>query len=343
MEAFFAILITLARVVACFCVSVVLHELGHLVCGKLTGYRFQSFRILNLLWTRDERGKLKVTRCRGVAGILGQCLMVPCEDERDFKFKLYNLGGGLMNLMISAAAAVPFFMTDNAVAKNVLFAIAYTGLFIGLSSLIPRWEGLVPNDGANIQKASKPEAAKHGLYLMLKVNAEMSAGKRITDYDDDTFKTDLPGSDDIGNYFVAYTVMLRASQLEERGDYAQSYNELLRLDPSKLPAFYSGQLVLSLVYHELVLLGDEASVEKARERLWERERDASFKRLMKTKHPALLPYQAAVSAFADGDQGKARELITLARVCSPKLQNPGQEHSVSLMLDRIWEKLDKTV
>lgn len=39
--------------------SLVLHELGHLVGGRMTGYRLVSFRLLKWLWTKGEAGKRK--------------------------------------------------------------------------------------------------------------------------------------------------------------------------------------------------------------------------------------------------------------------------------------------
>ena len=39
-------------------VQIVVHEGGHLVFGKLTGYRFVSFNIFGFIWSRDENGKL---------------------------------------------------------------------------------------------------------------------------------------------------------------------------------------------------------------------------------------------------------------------------------------------
>ncbi|MDR0920182.1 MAG: hypothetical protein LBM93_13205, partial [Oscillospiraceae bacterium] len=30
------------------------HELGHLIFGKMSGYSFVSYRVLNLLWVKDS-------------------------------------------------------------------------------------------------------------------------------------------------------------------------------------------------------------------------------------------------------------------------------------------------
>ena len=41
---------------AAFVLQTIIHEGGHLVFGLLTGYRFCSFRIFNLMWIRGKEG-----------------------------------------------------------------------------------------------------------------------------------------------------------------------------------------------------------------------------------------------------------------------------------------------
>ena len=71
--------ITLVIATAAIFVAIVLntffHELGHLIFGLLTGYRFLSFRIFGLMLTR-ESGSLRFKK-HSMPGTLGQCLMAP--------------------------------------------------------------------------------------------------------------------------------------------------------------------------------------------------------------------------------------------------------------------------
>jgi len=85
--------------VAFFIISIPVHELGHLVFGLLSGYRFSSFRLFSLVWYK-ENGKVLFRRSRNKLA-LGQCLMLPPKHEKDFKFVWHNLGGGLFNLLIA--------------------------------------------------------------------------------------------------------------------------------------------------------------------------------------------------------------------------------------------------
>jgi hypothetical protein len=102
-----------------------------------------------------------------------------------------------------------------------------------------------------------------------------------------------------------------------------------------LPPYYETAAVLLLIFHEVVYFGDEASITRARERMKAKAGDKVFHKLLNMKNPAFLPYRAAKLAFLDDDPAQARELIAQARTSLPTLQNPGQEFSLTLALDRL--------
>ena len=82
-----------------FFLHIILHEGGHLVCGLLSGYRFVSYRAGSIIWVKQ--GKQIVRKKFSIPGTGGQCLLDPPEPEEDGSFPslLYNLGGGLSNLL----------------------------------------------------------------------------------------------------------------------------------------------------------------------------------------------------------------------------------------------------
>lgn len=315
--------------------GVVLHELGHYVGGRLTGYRFVSFRVLKWLWARGGHGKLKFTTSPGV--VLGQCLMEPPDDEATFRFMLYNVGGVLANFITAAACFVPMlFVPRESIWWDFLLAWFVMNLVMGITNIVPIKK--LTNDGANIQQARKSAQGKRALYIMLKANAEMTKGRRQIDFDDDFFVFD--GTPDVSNYLVAHIMLLRASQLEEQGHYDPSYQILLRMerDP-KLPVVISAQLQLNLLYHELVLFGDDEALVRGRARMAAQENNKMFMQLLTAKAPAFLPYQAMKSALLDGDTPKAQQLMEQARTLAPTMQNAGLEYSIELMLKRTEERM----
>jgi len=120
---FFAILLLAGLV------HIVLHEAGHLLFGLLSGYRFLSFRIGSFVLIRDQ-GQFKIRRFN-IPGTAGQCLMIPPPmNDGNYPFVLYNLGGGLVNLLLGLPALF---------AGLFIPSIQYPFNIIGNNSTISLW------------------------------------------------------------------------------------------------------------------------------------------------------------------------------------------------------------
>ena len=79
-----------------------MHELGHLIAGLYTGYRFVSFRIFSwILIRKDDKYQWKKFN---IPFFAGQCLMEPTKSFEETSYVLYNLGGVLMNVFLSMIA-----------------------------------------------------------------------------------------------------------------------------------------------------------------------------------------------------------------------------------------------
>lgn len=162
-------------------IHIILHEGGHLVFGLLTGYKYLSFRIFSTIFYKHN-GKLH-KRKFAIKGTAGQCLMYPPKRKEDggFPFVWYNMGGGISNLFFSILAFMPVFMTDNKILLTICIAFIATGILTGLTNLIPLNTG-IQNDGMNMMQMLKDNKSRDAFYTQLKVNAEMSDGKLISDY-----------------------------------------------------------------------------------------------------------------------------------------------------------------
>ena len=86
-----------------YLLQLVVHEVGHFLFGRLTGYSFVSLRVGYFMLFKYE-GRLQFTLVNK-PGLSGQCLMSPPEyNNGKFPYILYNSGGVLLNLIASAAA-----------------------------------------------------------------------------------------------------------------------------------------------------------------------------------------------------------------------------------------------
>ena len=280
--------------------SIVIHELGHLFFGLLTGYRFGSFRLGPFVWFKED-GKIKLTKSKSV--VAGQCLMEPPTGER-FPFVLYNLGGGLLNLI----TALPFLVVlISAIPDDTLRGICIAGITANIVmvivNLVPMSSG-VPNDGMNVMMALRSEDAKRGFFLMLFVNSEAAEGKRFKDFDDEIFS--IKESANLKNYFVAYIVMLEAARLYDMGEYDESVKQCERLNLKKLPAFYRNSVNAEFLYYYTVHNPD---FKKAR-KFYKKRGMRSF---LKLRIPQVTRLLSAYEYFVRNNKEKGMLLLERAK------------------------------
>ena len=182
----------LALLTISVCVGIVLativHELGHLVFGLLTGYRFQSFRIFKFMLKKEKNGKLHFCSYSLVT-TAGQCLMLPpAFDEENFPYVLYNMGGVifnavfciLFNLLRIHTAGSPY----TALAFNILMSM---NLAMLLTNGIPLKLNGINNDGYNAFAAGKTPESLYGFWLQLQICGEYADGTKLSDMPDEWF------------------------------------------------------------------------------------------------------------------------------------------------------------
>lgn len=150
---------------------VILHEAGHLICGLLTGWKFVSFRIGSLTLVRREGRYL--WRRANLPGTAGQCLLEPPDGGfENCPFGLYNLGGGLMNLLIGGLLCC-FLPIANPAAACALRAFAYLSFAFGANNLIPMKLKGMTNDGFLLLEFQSNARSREANYLLLKAYAAL--------------------------------------------------------------------------------------------------------------------------------------------------------------------------
>ncbi len=142
-----------------FVLQIVLHELGHLLFGLLSGYGFVSFRF----------GPRLLARC----DLICRCVMCPPEPDEDgyFPLSLYSLGGIFLNLL-SGLLFLWLYFISGGILVLTLFSLSagILGLGLGLMYALP----LKYSDGYNALWLSDDDAALHDYWLRLR---EESAGE----------------------------------------------------------------------------------------------------------------------------------------------------------------------
>ena len=141
----------------------ILHELGHAVCGYLTGYRLVAFGLGNFLLTKRS-GKFSLSRTAVLKNVGAQYIGLQ-EDESDQRIILMLAGGLIVHLSLILLAILYGFLT-----KSWYFAA--TWICLNVSFLLINAKPVGITDGAKIwELLQHPENTKYA-YLVLRHSAQ---------------------------------------------------------------------------------------------------------------------------------------------------------------------------
>lgn len=250
--AIITLVIATAAIFVAIVVNTFFHELGHLIFGLLTGYRFLSFRIFSFMLIR-ENGVLNFKK-RAMPGTLGQCLMAPPSYQGgNYPFMLYNLGGILFGGIISLALVivsltVPMHMT----LQFFCLMAGWIGLVLNFVNAIPQSGKKAMNDGTNTYYAKKSPAAKAALWNQLQYVALHAKGFRSKEMPDTLFS--VPLTEELNNPLTVWqglAAVERATDLHEFDRAKEIASHLFNNALVEIP-LYRAALVSEMLYLELI-------------------------------------------------------------------------------------------
>lgn len=246
------ILITI-YLIFCFVLHLILHELGHLIFGKLSGYDFISFRIANVMFIK-QNSKL-IRKKYKVAGTVGQCLMSPPEPvNKKYPYILYNLGGVLINIISSGVCCLGYLLLSSSHPElaRILLIFTIVGLFFGLTNIIPEKSGGVATDGFNALNLGKDENARRAFWVQLRINALAAQGFRIRDMPVEWFR--MPSDDQLSDVMVASVAVCGVGYLIDKQEFdeAKKLAEHLLITADKMLEIHKNELRCELLFLEII-------------------------------------------------------------------------------------------
>ena len=141
----------------------ILHELGHAVCGYLTGYRLVAFGLGNFLLTKRS-GKFSLSRTAVLKNVGAQYIGLK-EDESDQRIILMLAGGLIVHLSLILLAILYGFLTRS-------WYFAATWICLNVSFLLINAKPVGITDGAKIwELLQHPENTKYA-YSVLRHSAQ---------------------------------------------------------------------------------------------------------------------------------------------------------------------------
>ena len=337
MKDFIILLVSyLLSVIVAMQFAVFIHEFGHFVTGRISGYRFKSFTFLGKTLYRDnDKFKIKKSNLPAAAG--GQCLMMPPDGKDIFPYKLYNYGGVIFNLLTVIIFLIVFYFNmDNdtyigTFLDDLSFMSIIINIFLAISNGLPIVLSGVPVDGRNIKEAGKSENRKKAFCKYFIIEKNFSEGMHILDFDYEFFKLDIKEGE-LDNFFIAYIEYMRIIYLIVKGDGAKLKDDIKRLSPhlKNLPLYYKAAIRGELMSY--IILVDELN-----EFMLDLNFDEDLKYLEKMKVDLVYKIKAVKAYFIDENIEKSKEYLNIY-----EKNIKGKLSSGELETEIMWlEKFDK--
>lgn len=282
-------------------IQILIHELGHLVFGKLSGYKFSSIRLGSIMLIK-KRNKYKIKTLK-IIGTGGQCIMNPPElDENDdYPATLYNLGGSLLNLIVSSILiAIAIIINENNFTTLILKVFSYFGFYFAALNGIPIKAGMIDNDGYNAVSLNKDKQAKKAFWIQLKTNQLLNENKRLKEMPEELFKVDKDA--DLTNNLIATQAAYECNLLMDKHEFTKAnkkMKELLKKETS-LVGVHQNLLICDMIYCELI----EGDLKKA-EKLYTND----LKNFMKSMKdfPSIIRTNYVISLILEKNEEKAKQ------------------------------------
>ena len=234
-------------------VQIIAHEAGHLVCGLLSGYKFVSFRIGSIIFAKQ--GDRIVCKKFNIPGTAGQCLLDPPVKDQNGTYPavLYNLGGGLSNLLFAGAGFIGVLLCPTeTIGRMICHIFGIVGVVFAVTNLFPLKMGGIANDGYNIKTFCKDRASADAFWAQMRINKlQQTDGMRLSEIPEEYFE--LPEGEFSGNPLVEGLAVMNMQRLLDRGRFeeARESGEAL-LHEGNLLAFYKSFVQMDLLFLELI-------------------------------------------------------------------------------------------
>ena len=296
---------TFASLIITAILQFALHEVGHLLFGLASGYKFSSIRLYKYAIVKDDSGyHVKKFNTQGTGG---QCIMTLPEDTNPSRvpFFWYNAGGVIVNVVLVAISIVVLSCCDlGMVAESFFIMLAFTGAFIALTNGVPLSFNGLCNDGRNILLLMRNKRSRRFFLRMMQTASELSRGKRLKDMPREWFE-DIP-VDSPKDYFLLANRINYAALLEDSGrfDEARRVYEEISSFGKDLPGMIKLEIGADHILMELLTTARHDIVETIYDKWLKAYINSSYK-YSPIKTVALY----ALALHHDNDPVRAKQLL----------------------------------
>lgn len=280
-----------------FFIHIIVHELGHLLAGKLTGYQFLFFRIMNWAIVK-EQGKVRMVRF-SIAGTAGQCLMVPPENVKSMSYKPYLWGGALANF---SAAMIGLVLNVIIFDSLYLYTFSIVGFMTGIMNIYP----FSYNDGSSIKNLNEDPVKRQQFFQQLELSGAFTSGKEYENINPNELIVNP--NEPITEQYNIYVMLIKINRELEVDNFGHALEMLEPLWQQRTDVIkpYQIEIMREYLFCHLTLELHETTIQD------EILTDKVFKECLKTKQLESYRIQAAISYYVKEDLKEAEKWISKA-------------------------------
>lgn len=322
---------TLAALPLAWWLVVLVHELGHLLGGRLAGMRpLMLFAGPLHVDFGADRTRLRYNRVAGTFGGLAAC--IPGADSTRRGYAALVAGGPLASLLLGAVL-LPLGVVLGDWAGGMLFATGAVSVVIGCATLLPLRAGGFMSDGGQLLGMARGDAETTARLALATLMAQSASGVRPRDWDPQLLLEATASADEPTLHLVS--ALLRASRAEDLEDTAQAEAQWrmvadLLADPGPgriADASRRGAMVPLAAW--IATAHDDADAARA----WLEAGRGGF------GDPAVSAAAEAAVRRAEGDLDGAARALAEARAALPRVRDRGGAIALGASLDRLAARL----
>ena len=310
--------------------QILLHEAGHLVAGLISGYRFSSFRVGNIVFIK-QHGKMKIRKLT-IAGTGGQCLLIPPEyNNGNYPYVLYNLGGTIANLLTGIVFFIMTHFTENNLIYTFCILSGVCGIVFAILNGVPMHAGAIDNDGANLKAIGKSREAGFFFWLQLEINGLIAQGKRLSEMPEQWFQ--MPEKESLENSMGAVIGVLIENRLMDKGDFAGARNVIHTLSEKDIAIIPLHQMILKCDEVCCELLLNDGEINKPE--FTKKEKDLMKKM---NRFPSVIRTRYIITLLGDRDMKKAEKIKEQFNKYTKNYPNSSEIEGERELLERAEKK-----
>ena len=165
--------------------SILIHEMGHLFFGLITGYHFLHIEILGISFEKTG-GHYRVRRYKNIS--IGQCMMYTDNENKNPAF--FICGGIIANLITGMGMFITACCSATWLQGILFFVLGSINIFIALYNA---FLGSKTSDGNTLREITGPGKNIYRIYFnrIMSIAKYLREGKSYSDMPEELFAKDM--------------------------------------------------------------------------------------------------------------------------------------------------------